>query len=213
MNQNDTCVCKAWSKVQGAGDPIVVPKYYTPVGDSTVLYPECSRYCSTAQAGPFTSFSGDSTAGAIIDKTCFSGTCNFADIKDNFEGFCLCDRYYFRADCNTYIPPDSGTYQKLLTNTTIDQTFASATGRSNVFFPANSLPTGFTAYMDVYSLAKLPDIASGRATGTLPLSDIVNLGPEGSTLSQPVALMIDAGSEPAAGRRFSINDFNKDRAQ
>jgi len=211
VNQNDTCVCKAWSKVQGAGDPIVVPKYYTPVGDSTVLYPECSRYCSTAQAGPFTSFSGDSTAGAIIDKTCFSGTCNFADIKD--KGFCLCDRYYFRADCNTYIPPDSGTYQKLLTNTTIDQTFASATGRSNVFFPANSLPTGFTAYMDVYSLAKLPDIASGRATGTLPLSDIVNLGPEGSTLSQPVALMIDAGSEPAAGRRFSINDFNKDRAQ
>jgi len=212
VNQSDTCVCKAWSKVQGAGDAIVVAKYYTPVGDLTVEYPECSRYCSTAQAGPFTSFPGDSTAGAIIDKTCFSGTCNSADTKD--KGFCLCNRYYFRADCNTYIPPDLGTYQKLLTNTSIDQTFASATGRSTVFFPANSLPAGFTAYMDVYSLAKLPDIASGLATGTLPFSDIVSLGPEGTTFSQPVALtlMIAAGSEPAAGRRFSINYFNKDRA-
>jgi len=92
-----------------------------------------------------------------------------------------------------------GTYQRLLTNATIPQTFTSATGRSNVFFPANSLPAGFTAYIDVYSLAKLPDIASGLATGTLPLSNIVNLGPEGTIFSQAVALIIAAGSEPVAG--------------
>jgi len=47
VNQSDTCVCKACSKVQGAEDLIVVAQYYTPVGDSTVLYPECGWYCST----------------------------------------------------------------------------------------------------------------------------------------------------------------------
>jgi cysteine-rich repeat protein len=210
-SQSDTCRCKQWTKRDGDGLEVIAAKYYSPLGSD-----KCSRYCSTTLAGPFVSFPEGFTSSSSLSsfsgggRTCWRGTCETADSKE--QGFCRCERYWFRADCNTNVEPDKGKTTATLLNITQDQTVVAPSG-IQVFFPANSLANSITVNLDVYSRALLSDISGALAAGVTPVTDIVNLGPEGTSFARPITFTLPTSDSPAPGKQFVINYLNKDNGQ
>ena len=95
-----------------------------------------------------------------------------------------------------------------LSNITQDQTvvalFEGQPSGIEVFFPANSLANGVTVTLDVYSRALLSDISGALAAGVSPVTDIVNLSPEGTSFARPITLTLPTSESPAPGKQFVI---------
>jgi cysteine-rich repeat protein len=213
--QSNTCRCNVWTKTQD-GDTVIAAKYYSPKVGTTVS--NCSRYFSTTVTGPFESWPEDSSRTGDLesegDKICYFGKFETGDNES--QGSCRCNRYHFRADCNTMVLPDEGRNEAKLGNIAQDQSLSALLNGQDtgirVLFPANSLARGITVYLDVYADDKISDVAGALATGKTHVSNTVNLSPEGTYFLKPVTLTLPAalGQVPAQGQEFKINYFDKD---
>jgi len=127
------------------------------------------------------------------------GTCRALDASQG----CACDTHYFGANCGSYYAPKATTQSVV---DTAGGSVALASGHG-VELPAAALSSNVAISVSAYSASAQPP--SGTCASCSHVSDVLDLGPDGTTFTTPVTVKfsIGAGTTPA-GKQVHVHTYD-----